>query len=383
MGEGIQPHLFSAELDEDLAVWTCAVLAGAPALPSRPAVSAGEFLRYLDFHGVTGLLLSHVMARPDRGSLDDDAIAPIRLAAARSVVKEVLLKEELGRLLSAAEDQNLRPLLLKGTALAYSVYPEPALRARNDIDVLVAPERKREMEALLTAHGYVADLIAGGLWATSELGFTKSLAGDVISRIDLHWRLNNSPLFWHRGLDYDRISLDALPLPSLHRHARAPNRLMLLLHACLHRAGHLRAPIRVNGVAYGVMNRLIWLYDIHLLAAGLNPDAWRAFVQAADALRIRQICRAGLAAAATRLRTPIPADVLATLNEGGPEPSSRHLDAPAWAVKLAEFRAVPASARWPWLREHLFPNAEYMRARFADRPGTPLALLYVRRILSR
>jgi len=383
MGQGIQPHLISAQIDEDLAQWACALLSGAPSFPPRPSVSTAQLLHYLDFHGITGLLASRLLDLTDRASIDADTMTAVRGVAARSVVRELLLKHELGLVLSVAHDRNLHPLVLKGTALAYSVYPEPALRARNDVDLLIPVERKTEMCALLDAHGYVADVIAGEHWATSERGFTKALAGDAISRIDLHWRLNNSPLFWHRDLEFARMSRDAQPLPSLHPHARAPRVPMLLLHACLHRASHMRAPLRVDGVAYGVVNRLIWLYDIHLLAAGLSRDEWQRVLQAAEVLGIRQICWSALDASMTRLKTRVPADVLAAFREAGAEPASRHLNASAWAVKFSEFRAVPAPARWPWLREHLFPNAEYMRTRFPDRPRAPLALLYVRRLLSR
>jgi len=383
MRHGIQPHLISAEQDARLADWACAVLTGAPTLPPRPAVTPAEWLRYLEFHGISGLMTARLGDRADRGSIDAETLAALRRVAARSVVRELVLKDELGRVLSAAHDRGLVPLLLKGTALAYSVYPEPALRARNDVDLLIGPARRTDLGALLEAHGYVADLIAGGHWATSELGFTKVLTGDVVSRIDLHWRINNSPLFWHPDLDYDRLARDAQSLPALHPHARAPREVVLLLHACLHRAGHLRAPIRVNGVAYGAVNRLIWLYDIHVLSARLGQAGWREFVKAAGALGIRHVCEAALTASSTRFRTPVPGDVLAAFGQAGPERTSRHLDASAWRLKWSEFRAVPASARWPWLREHLFPNAAYMRARFADRPNAPLAWLYLRRLLSR
>jgi hypothetical protein len=382
MGQGIQPHLLSAQMDADLEQWACALLSGAPSWPQPPLATA-QLLHYLDFHGITGLLASRLLDLTDRASIDADTMTAVRRVAARSVVRELLLKDELGRVLSAAHDRDLHPLVLKGTALAYSVYPEPALRARNDVDVLIPVERKAEMGALLEAHGYVADVIAGEHWATSERGFTKALAGDVVSRIDLHWRLNNSPVFWHRDLEYACVSRDAQPLPSLHAHARAPRVPMLLLHACLHRASHMRAPLRVHGVAYRVVNRLIWLYDIHVLAAGLSRDEWPRVLHAADVLGIRQVCWAALHASMTRLKTPIPADVLAAFREAGGEPASRHLDGSAWALKLSEFRAVPAPARWPWLREHLFPSAAYMRARFPDRPRAPLALLYARRLLSR
>ncbi len=384
MGHGsIRPHLLSADLDEALAAWTSALLTGAASLPSRPSVPAAAFLRYLEFHGVAGLVAARLVDRADRGEVEPDAWASLRRAAARSVVKEVLVKDELGRVLSAAHDRGIHPLVLKGTALAYRVYPEPALRARNDVDLLIAPDRAEEMGALLEAHGYAADLAAGGHWASSERGYTKTIAGDLASRIDLHWRLNNSPLFWHPDLEFARLSDDAETLPSLHPHARVPRVPLLLVHACLHRASHARAPIRLDGVGYDAMNRLIWLYDMHLLSGVLDRDGWQHAVQAAGTIGIRQVCVAALTAASGRFGTSIPAEVLDQWRQPAAERARLHLEGSAGAVKLAEFRALPAPARWPWLREHLFPNAAYMRARFPDRPHAPLALLYLRRLVGR
>ena len=55
-----------------------------------------------------------------------------------AVVQELIKKNELVCILNVLSAQDIIPLFFKGTALAYSLYPEPHQRARFDHDVLVA-----------------------------------------------------------------------------------------------------------------------------------------------------------------------------------------------------------------------------------------------------
>ena len=61
-------------------------------------------------------------------------IREARMQAAADMLRE----RELVAVLAALADAGVATLLLKGAALAYSHYPEPALRTRCDTDVLVA-----------------------------------------------------------------------------------------------------------------------------------------------------------------------------------------------------------------------------------------------------
>ena len=87
--------------------------------------------------------------------------------------------------------------------------------------------------------------------------------------VDLHWRSSNSPAL-ARLMDYEEMQARAVPVPSLGPAAFAPCPVHALLFACIHRAGHEHAPMYVDGVAVPVKDRLIWLYDIHLLASKMQ-----------------------------------------------------------------------------------------------------------------
>jgi hypothetical protein len=54
----------------------------------------------------------------------------------------------------ALKDANIPVILMKGPALARTVYPDPALRQSNDIDLLVQPQNLPAAEAVLEKLGY-------------------------------------------------------------------------------------------------------------------------------------------------------------------------------------------------------------------------------------
>ena len=68
---------------------------------------------------------------------------------------DMLRERELIAVLAAFAGAGIGTLLLKGAALAYSHYPEPALRTRCDADVLIRPaDRDAAMRICSKRLGY-------------------------------------------------------------------------------------------------------------------------------------------------------------------------------------------------------------------------------------
>ena len=57
---------------------------------------------------------------------------------------------------AALDERGVQALLVKGAALAYSLYPEPWLRPRVDTDILVAHESLGAADRVLRGLGYHA-----------------------------------------------------------------------------------------------------------------------------------------------------------------------------------------------------------------------------------
>lgn len=66
----------------------------------------------------------------------------------------------LAEMLSALEQDGMRALVLKGAALAHTVYPHPGLRPMRDLDILVSPNDLTQARKTLLELGYREELEA-------------------------------------------------------------------------------------------------------------------------------------------------------------------------------------------------------------------------------
>jgi hypothetical protein len=149
-----------------------------------------------------------------------------------------------------------------------------------------------------------------------------------------------------------------------------------LLLACLHRVAH-----------HHNSQRLIWLYDIHLLLCRLSPVEHTAFVTMATEKRLRAICDSSLQLAHHCLSTPLPSG-LTTAGQPGDvavttEATACFLHARRrWHDLWADLWALPGwSNKWQLLAQQVVPSPAYMLSRYATTRRTLLPALYCHRVL--
>ena len=264
-----------------------------------------------------------------------------------------------------------RVLLLKGSALAYWLYDNPAQRTRCDLDILVAdkPAAMRAITALQEA-GYTFTIEAAEKSAEFEAAVERRLPGGMRHHVDLHWRvLNHARLA--DGLTFADLDSASVAIPSLECKARGLGIVHAMLHALLH---------RITNMPSGRQNRLIWLYDIHLLAMRCRNEDWDELSRQCVALKCATPCLDGLRATRTVFATPIPEANESALRRQSREESwllgddldrgvmdRDHLAALSWLQKAG------------WLRRKLFPSRQFMRHRYAAEGGFGLAKAYLLR----
>lgn len=390
----------------------CALLRGeSPAWPpDARGIEADDFLREARYHGVTPLLDARFRdMRPSMNGSDSrttasriDPVSPgpdaqIREAGAAArwpdairracredalvqAMNELVRRDELVRVLGALAASGVTPLVLKGGALAYTHYPSPALRPRGDTDLLVPESQLRATTAVLDRLGYTRGHGVTGDFISYEAAWSREAGSGIVHHLDVHWRINNSQIL-ARLLTCDELVARATVLPPLGPHARAPCAVHALLYACMHRAGHANAPYVVDGRAYLGGDRLIWLYDMHLLVTRMSDAEVTEFAAMAAARRLRAICRDALQQCVDRFGTPVPPSILAALApDGDVEPSARYLSGGRTRQMIGDFLALEgASQRLRWLKELAFPPADYMRRKYSESAGVWLPVLYARR----
>jgi hypothetical protein len=320
-----------------------------------------------EWHGVLPLL-ARGAARAETGSAE----ARTWLAAYErdAVALEAARRPEIVRALGRLDTAGVPALVLKGAHLAYSRYPSPHLRPHHDLDLLVLEaDRARAARALIEAGYRLVPHVRGDL-ILAQMHFERDATRGVRIPIDLHWRALN-PHPFRALIAFDESYRSAQPIPELGPGARGLTSVDALLLACAHLVAH-----HASGV------RLIWLCDVDVLARQLDGREWDTFAERARRGRVGVVVSDVLRMSASILQTPITPALDRDLESGRARErlTAAYLRPHSRAgLLLLDLRAIDRwSDRVAYLKQHVWPDREYMRNRY-DTRGAGLLWAYVRR----
>jgi hypothetical protein len=302
-------------------------------------------------------------------------IAALASRARMAMAWELLEQRELSSMLRSLSSAGVRALVIKGTALAYSLYGAPWHRPRMDTDVLVSSGEVAAAERALSEAGYQrSNAMTSGEFVSHQATFERVDPTGVSHVIDLHWKIVN-PQILADSLPFDELWHDALPIAALDASARMPSHPASLVLACIHRLAHHQGH-----------DRLIWLEDIRLLGAQLDDAGWAALAGLARERRVAGLCLDGLQQARDRLGAALPASVEEALAAAAPsEPSRQYLEGQLnrRQVLASDLAALGSwRARLRLIREHAFPPAAFIRERYGVKSSLLLPALYVHRLVT-
>ena len=296
--------------------------------------------------------------------------ARLRRIVADSEALSMARARELRRVLESLAAAGLRPVVIKGAHLGHTIYASPALRPRTDTDLSLEQHDHDRAADVLGGLGYRRLVHVRGSLILGQCHFEHVDGAGVGHAIDLHWRLA-APLILRDVRAPSALLRDAMPIPSLGSAARGPSLSDALIIACVHLTAHHRdAP------------RLLWLHDIAVLARALDANGVDRFVRTAAADGVRALCGVALRHAQAFERDAAVDELIRRL-DGLPaceEPSARILRTNRKVEEL--WLDVRTARGWRerllLLKEHAWPDADYMRATHGA--GGSLAAAYARRL---
>lgn len=268
--------------------------------PSRPL--AKRLLRSAGEHGVTQLLARRVREGSVHGFTDEERDT-LNKSARSQAAYDLLLNEATSKTLDLLKAANVPALLLKGTPVAVLYYPDTYLRTRCDTDILIPTTDTQRAAGVLAAHGYQISGLGGRTYSSKQFSAVHVTERGFGSSFDIHWRLSNRVLF-RDLLQFDACWETRQSLPRLGNNAYTLSPADLLLHACIHRIAHGRNTER---------NRLIWLYDAHLMASSFSSEDFVRFRELAIEKGVGTLCQDALAMCQYYFRTSSPEGYLAAL----------------------------------------------------------------------
>jgi hypothetical protein len=330
------------------------------------------FVAGADAHGVLSLVAERLIALPD---LPREWRQPLQAEVRQHAAFDMTREAELRRLVAAFERRGVRVVLMKGAQLAYTLYPRPDLRPRIDTDILIARGDRDAAFAVLRENDYGGTGHVEGSLVMYQACYVKGRAQAPTHVVDLHWKIANPQVFAD-FLSFEEVVEQAVAVPVLGPGAWGLSPVHALLVACVHRVAH-----------HYDASRLVWLYDIHLLASALTTDEWTRFDELARHRGVARVCRRSLDASAEALGTRVP-DGVAVIDgadvEKGEQETAAFLGGGRRQVSVvaSDLRALPSwRDRARLLSQHAFPSAVYMRSQYAPASSAPLPVLYARRVV--
>ena len=333
------------------------------------------------YHGLAGVLVN----RPDAmAGWPATVVNRLRHEALGQGMWELRHKLVVVRLIEALAKAEVNARVLKGTALAYDLYTDPAERCRGDTDILVAPAQIARSRDVLEARGFVRESAGEGLFGdlhAQEIWHHVSDDG-YEHVIDLHWQLLNSP-FLDPLMPYGECAAGPVPIPRLSASAHAMPRVLMLLHACLHRAVHISNPYYVGGQAYFGGGRLIWLLDIKLMADTCTDREWAELSRLAVAKGLSTLCLEALETARAKLGAKLPASVREALSRA---PANREIGtylttASQFGRAWRDFKSTPGVLnKLRYGLSQTLPSPDMVRDKYPAMRDRPIVLLYGRRL---
>lgn len=345
----------------------------------QPDWDEDDFLTACKIHGVAAI----ISTRTDRQGLEfpQSVAEELREVVESLKVFELLHREQLQILFERFAADSIEFIVLKGSALAYSVSPEPWMRARGDTDLIISESDRLKADGILIELGYEPQVVSSVYLLSYQQIYAMTDRYGYGHIIDIHWRINNRHAF-ASAFSWQDLQQNTALIPALWPGARTMNTPYQLLSLCLHRVGHFTFST-FDELLTERRDRLLWLYDIFLVCRELDTTAWQQFGELCRAKQLSAVAVDSIDAAAACFPFEFPETIRSALVEAGHKDSSRRLLKGGFINALiSELGALPGwQDKAGLVKEHLLPPAEYLLARYEKQSRLWLPLLYIRRLI--
>jgi len=349
--------------EEALRCWAGGLLAGAHRDTRAPCNDPAALTAFLQHHGIRSCLEDVLTLE----GLTVTGMAASPVQNHQHIAGELVRAHEFSTTLRRVESVlPERPIVFKGQDLAYSLYRQPWLRPRADIDVLIEKQHWGGLLEALRSAGYGEQTRIDGDLILRQITMRKRLPGSE-HLWDVHWALSNRPGFAD-VLEPGRLRRHAVAIQTDEVEFLAPGPVHKLLIACIHLIGHHSQDVR-----------MIWLCDIHMLIDSLTESQRAGFRE--EALRSRE-SQSACHAALTLTQHYLPAEATEKLCRAL-DPGPRHRLNPKrryFTRLLEDVKSTDTGSRFQLVKQHLFPSPNYMIRRFNIEQRWQLPLWYAVRI---
>ena len=310
-----------------------------------------ELMSELEIHKLTGLAVAG--AEAGRLELAEDQLAELMERQREGMVWALGLERTLLDLATGFEDHGIDLVVLKGPAVAHTMYPDPSWRPFGDLDLMVRTADWRRACDLLVELGLERRLPEPRRGFDERFSKAAVFRGPKRQEIDLHRTLAQGPFgIW---IEADELFEHTTGLRFGGRALRRLDDTALLAHACIHAVLGFERPL------------LLTVRDVAQIAASSSVD-WDLMGDWAHRWRLGVVFRHAFELISNLWGTPWPVGA-------GPAMAQRSED--LWALEAyttprrrrggsarATLRALPGlRAKAAYVRALMAPGRDFLAAR--------------------
>ena len=245
-------------------------------------------------HGVLPLMNLHLGSRETVPSAVRRDLQERSERVARS---NLYLSAQLTLIADALDRAGCPAVVLKGPAVAATLYPNLSLREFGDLDLLVRRTDVAGAMQVIRSLGFVPWRTAAGAQeeAMHQIEYSRTFTrpGDDLD-LDVHWDVARS--FFTGRVEAEALWTEAMEFTLHGRVLRGLSPTALLLALCVHGAKHGPFP----------WPRMKWICDVAEFVRGAGDFDWIAAVRRSEELGCRRTMLLGLALSRPLLDDPLP-----------------------------------------------------------------------------
>lgn len=254
---------------DDLLQYVVSAVRNIPCTPPVCSPQAWDnIVSCLGPHGIIPLMASHMLSWPLECQPPEKILYKFKNALFSGAARNLRMGRQIGEVLDAFKEAGIPVLLVKGPALARTVYPDPALRQSSDIDLMIRPEDFLPCERVMETLGYSCP---ARTYHISPYAFHHQafLPGNAGVMVEVHWIADFGYGYFPKNwLDNSRTR-------KIHVTSKD------LVFDTLHPLDHFQFLVLHNLIQHN-HRRLDWIIDIaHLVQEFSTPGDWES-VQASS-----------------------------------------------------------------------------------------------------
>lgn len=345
-----------------------------PSVNLAAGQSSHDLWERIEYHGIAALIFYGGKSREWSKTHWHRVSEEARLAALWEATHQEVVASAIEHLALAG----IKTVAMKGTALAYALYPKPELRRRGDTDLLVRSDDLPKTRRVLAETGWSPIANSHGLYFQENWIFENELGFEHV--IDLHWQTSDRPIV-QAMLPISEIFASAMPLPGLSPNANRPSHAITLVQCTLNQQWHFIHGYWMGETKPKGAHRLVWQYDIDLLARSFDNADWDQLESIAQRKGIGPLIGETMLRSKDLFNTPLPVDRISALVDMPIDPMFDALMSST--DSLSEFwldlRSTSTwEGRFNLLRNRAFPPQSHLMEKYPKSTRWPKSLLNVR-----